>query len=329
MRTVITVVLLTLISAAIAGACCMVPHDYPGSISQNAHEALILHDQGREELVLRIDYKITGKAAPPTFAWVITVPSEPDAYAIADKKIFKDMDGFASMLRPRTPSLNIFPLADSARPKVDSIELGKRVQVGPYDIQPVRGVGPNALAGLNDWLKSNGFPTEDPAHMSYFVKRRFTFLCIRIDPPKDAKAVGKGGKLPPMHLSFASEKPYYPLRFSSRQGVFDVNLHLLTREKLDYKTSAEVLGRLRWSNANYRRNVPLEELTVFGGVPKSLAKVFEKSRLKDKKKNWIYNNIRGRKVNANNAIAGWKTDIFFNGIPDQRQARVEGDASAG
>lgn len=40
--------------------CCMLPAKYKGTISQNAHEAVIIHHGDREELVLRIDYKITG-----------------------------------------------------------------------------------------------------------------------------------------------------------------------------------------------------------------------------------------------------------------------------
>jgi hypothetical protein len=98
----------------------------------------------------------------------------------------------------------------------DDVELGTRVRVGPYDIQPVRAHGVEALDGLNRWLRKNGFPTEDPAHMKYFVENKFTFLCVRVAPPEGEKNVASSSSLRPIHLSFKSEKPYSPLRFSSR-----------------------------------------------------------------------------------------------------------------
>jgi len=72
-------------------ACCMLPETYRGTISQNDHEAVIVHRAGRQELVLRINYKIIGDTMPDQFAWVITVPNEPDNYKIANPQLFEDM----------------------------------------------------------------------------------------------------------------------------------------------------------------------------------------------------------------------------------------------
>ena len=174
-RTMVT----WMMSLGIAGAalaCCMVPATYKGSIGQEAQEAVLIHDEGREELVLRINYRIKGATMPNQFAWVITTPVEPDAYALADAKLFEDMFDLAQRLaapRSKSRSVGCAARAGSALPM--GIELGKRVEVGPYDIQPVRGVGPLALKGLNTWLADNGFPTEPPDHMTYFVENGFTF----------------------------------------------------------------------------------------------------------------------------------------------------------
>ena len=65
-----------------AEPCCMVPAGYKGSITQSGQEAVIFHDNGREELILKINYRISGAEMPDRFAWIITVPNEPDAYAI-------------------------------------------------------------------------------------------------------------------------------------------------------------------------------------------------------------------------------------------------------
>ncbi len=300
-------------------ACCMLPATYKGTISQNAHDAVIIHHGGREELVLRIDYKIIGESMPDNFAWVITVPNEPDEYAIADANLFEDMFVLSEKLRPprRIKSKSGFGTGGGAFAG-SGVELGKRVRVGPYDIQPVRGVGDNALTGLNAWLKEQGYPTEEPAHMEYFVKNNFTFLCIKIAAPKGEKAVGDSGKVPPLHLSFASPKPYYPLRFSSRQGVFDVNLHVLTQRALNYRTSGRVLRQINWTNHDFIRNYKLHKARM----PDSLKKVFAKSRFKVDRGVWYYNNIRGYQVNRDNAIARWTTDVFLNGLPRKKTAAV-------
>jgi hypothetical protein len=294
------------LGAAVVQACCMVPATYQGSVGQDAQEAVLIHDGGREELVLRVNYRISGTSMPDTFAWVVTVPNEPDAYAVADAKLFEEMFELSErLLVPKTRGRGAKSLDSDAVPQ--GIELGKRVQVGPYDIQPVRGVGPKALAGLNAWLGKNGFPPEDPAHMTYFVQHKFTFLCVRISPAGQEKTVSGNGLLPPLHLSFKSAAPYYPLRFSSRQGVFDVNLHVLTRSQLDYDKNASTLQRLNWSSQAFKRNVTLTTKEM----PETLGKVLAKSVWKGKVGIWRYNNLRCSGVNRGNSISTWKQDIFF------------------
>jgi hypothetical protein len=288
----------------------MVPLSYKGTISQNAQEAVLIHDGNREDLVLRINYQIKGDTLPENFAWIITVPNEPDAYAVADETLFEDMFNLSQrLLVPPPPRSSKMLMANSVDSlSLDSgVELGKRVEVGPYDIQPVRGVGPNALTGLNAWLKENGFPTEDPDHMKWFVDNKFTFLAIKVSAAKGSKTVGDGGDLPPMHLSFKSESPYYPLRFSSRQGIFDVNLHILTRDKFDYEKSSHSLKKINWSDTGLKQNVKL----MPSAMPDSLKKLFADSPWKEDIGAWRYNNLRCYNVNQNNTISQWTEDIAF------------------
>jgi hypothetical protein len=292
------------VAARAALACCMVPASYKGSIGQDTQEAVLIQDGDREELILRINYRISGDKMPEKFAWVITTPHEPDSYAVADAELFSEM--FALSQRLLVPQPRSKGMTDAAVP--EGVELGRRVQVGPYDIQPVRGVGPRALEGLNTWLGANGFPKEPADHMTFFVENGFTFLCVRITPPDEQKTVAAGGSLPPLHLSFKSSTPYYPLRFSSRQGVFDVNLHVLTRKKLDYDKSAGTLARLNWGSRGYKRNAEVTSKNM----PDTLKKVFEKSVWKEKVGSWHYNNIRCYKVNKGNSISKWKNDITFS-----------------
>lgn len=297
-------------------SCCMVPLSYNVAISQKSQEAIIFHDGDREELILKIKYQIEAKSKdskmPDHFAWVITVPNEPDHYEVADADIFERVHDWALPLvrKPEPRSLGLKNESYAADAIVEnSIILSEAVEVGPYKIQPVRAVGANALTALNDWLKANDFPNEDPAHMAYFVENNFTFLCVKVLPPGGKDAVAPSAELPPMHLSFKSDSPYYPLRFSSRQGVFDLNLTILTKDKLNYKKSKTSLGKLNFTRGEYKENVDVDSAKF----PDLLAKAFKNTRFKDEEETgWKLNILRSRNVNQNNAIAAWKEDVFFS-----------------
>lgn len=311
MRTVLVLGGLCSLVLALASApvesCCMVPATYKGTISQSAQEAVLFHHDGREELVLKINYKISGRTLPDRFAWVITVPNEPDDYAVADKTLFKDMFAWANPLvvpASRNKSKNGLGLGGVT---AGGVIVGKPVNVGPYTIQPVRAVGREALEGLNDWLQKNGFPSEEPKHMEYFVDNQFTFLCVKFSPPEKKEAVAGEGGVPPLHLSFKSPNPYYPLRFSSRQGVFDVNLYVLTKKEFDYKKSSDSLKRINWAETDLNQNVLVEPRSF----PATLKKIYAKSKFKDDAGRWYLNVLRTRQTNKDNAIAKWTEDIFF------------------
>ncbi len=283
----------------------MVPATYKGTISQSAQEAVLFHHDGREELILKINYKITGATLPDRFAWVITVPNEPDAYAVADDKLFKEVFDWANpLLTPPTVSSR-----DSlaAQGSTKDLYIGQPVKVGPYEIQPVRALGKQALAGLNDWLQKNGFPAEDAKHMEYFVENQFTFLCVKFSPPANKQTVEASGGVPPLHLSFKSANPYYPLRFSSRQGVFDVNLYVLTKNEFDYKKSSDSLKRINWADTHFHRNIPVAP----EWFPAALKAVYAKTRFKDDAGKWRLNVLRTTQTNKDNSIAKWTEDIFF------------------
>jgi hypothetical protein len=298
-----------------ANACCMVPRSYKGTISQSAQEGILFHKGDREELILRINYQLKGEGAPDRFAWVITVPNEPDRYAVADGELFREMFHWAEdamFVKPR--SFGFGAKSDKALAVPGSIpqgiELGKRVQVGPYDIQPVRALGAEALGALNEWLKNNGFPTEDPKHMAYFVENNFTFLAIKISPPKGEKTVRLNGEVEPLHLSFKSDKVYYPLRFSSRQGVFDLNLYVFTDKKFDYWKSRGALKKINLSSpSRLKKNVNV----VSKSLPKSLRDQLGKTAADSIKAaaNWKANLVRTHQTNRDNAIASWEEDVFF------------------
>ncbi len=274
-----------LVTAYAAFSCCMVPASFLGSISQNAQDAIIFHQGNREELILRINYRITGDSMPDQFAWIVTTPTEPDAYRVANEDLFTSVDRWASALLTPRPSpvstgcglgcsKNDHPAANLAHEET-SLIFGEFAEVGPFSIQPVRARGADALEALNAWLKKNGFPSEDPGHMKWFIEKEFTFLCIKVTPPEGKTAVPKSSFLPPLQISFESEKLYYPLMFSARQGRFALSLYTLTDQPLNFGASKHSLERIHWYGSGLYKNVEVAQKSL----PDLLVEASEESKL--------------------------------------------------
>ena len=70
-RTISYLIIASVLFANLAesvSACMMIPRDYTGRISQNRHQAILFHQGNRQEMILRVNYKITGKSMPDQFA---------------------------------------------------------------------------------------------------------------------------------------------------------------------------------------------------------------------------------------------------------------------
>lgn len=295
---------------AVAGAlaCCMLPAEFKGTISQAKQRGVIIQHEEREDLILSVNYKITAEKMPDRFSWIITVPREPDEYATVSATFFDDIEKWADPLLKIRKLPSRESEATASAPAAGGLEFGKPAKVGPFEIQPIRALAREALDGLNQWLKANGFPTEDPEHMKYFTDMAFTFLCVKVVPPDGGSALDNAGALPGLRVSFHSPRVYYPLKFSSRQGVFDVDLTILTHRSLDYEASKAALDRLGWKDSGeLRKNIaaPREKM------PKELADIFNNSAFRDYRGGWYVNRVRVSGVNANGALATWPDDLFL------------------
>ncbi|NQZ59363.1 MAG: DUF2330 domain-containing protein [Lentisphaeraceae bacterium] len=292
----------------------MLPHSFDGEISQRSQQALIVYDNGVEDLVLKISPSILSENKLPTFCWLITVPNEPEHYDVVNKSFFSELEKLKKehLVKPEP----IFNIACSKHSEMDKIlsaaesapkgvELGKRVNVeGIYDIQPVRGVGEHALTGLNTWLKQNGFPVEPLEHMKYFVDKKFTFLCIKVNPASGESGIQSSPQLKPLHIRFKSDKVYYPMKYSSQQGDFSANIYTLTTKPIDYKQSRKTMRRLT-AYADYRlyKNVDLSDSSDLAPLEKVLG---------DRDFDHLYfNNMFCASPNYDKAISKWQEDVFF------------------
>lgn len=324
------VVLLLVPTPSRVDACCMVPEDYLGDIGQAEQRALLVHRDGVEDLILGITYEIKpdqdGKL-PEKLTWLIALPTEPNAdggYGLADVSLFDELNGLAMktlvrhLPKPRSPANNGPDAVEEAAEA--GVELGEAVTVGPYDIQPVRGVGQNALDGLNNYLKTRGFPVEDDDHMAWFVEHGFTFLCIEVTPKQGQATLTDGEALPPLRVRFETEYPYYPLRYSSQQGDFSLALYTLTDRPIDLKKSASVLQAIGWENTpgsrigeytRWKAPQMVKTEDVLEGWWKLESLPDETKAVLDKEKQWSFGLFQGRPNPKSRPISGWTGDCFF------------------
>ena len=288
-------------------ACCMLPKSYKGSIEQTNQEAIIFFNDGKEDLILKVDPKITGEGKLSHFTWIITVPNEPEKYDVKNEDVFETFFKLKNkyLIKP-VRERGIGCSEKSAGEKFEDakyagVELGKYVEVGDYAIQPVRGVGKNAFDSLNAWLADNDFPTETQEHMQYFIDSNFTFLCIKIKPNSDTPNFSP--QLKPLQLTFKSEKPYYPMKFSSQQGNFSVNIYTVTSMPVDYKKSDQVLKKIDWMNDKNYKNVNL----AGKDLPKEIA-----DSTNTNPEYLYFNNFYCMSPNFKKSISKWTEDVFFS-----------------
>ena len=301
MKLLLSVSLL-MTSALHVFACCMLPEKYQGSISQRSQEALIIHSQGQEELILKVSPELQGIGAAPYFTWIIPVPNKPTNYKTIDSKIFEDVYGFAQKtLSPpsRGDSFGDDGFGD-AMPASLGLSIDKPVKVGPYDIQPIQAEGEEGLKALNEWLSTNGFPTESDEHMAYFVENNFTFLCVKVVPGTDPL---KGATdLTPLQISFPTETLYYPLMYSSQQGEFSLQLYTMTDKRIDYHSNHELLDKMNWKFSGLKKNLPF--IKTHKQLPESISKLIPTE-------DTLYFNSVIANPNKEKALEQWEADCFI------------------
>lgn len=210
-------------------ACLHPPRDYKGSLEETSQQAIIFYENGREELILKVDYKAKGDKLPTSLAWVVPTPTTPDHYAVTSAKVFEELFRMTEELeRGKGPSEGH-----------SGIELLAKVTVGEYEIQPIKAKGPAAGDELNRWLKDSGYGEVPRENMQYYLDAGWTFLAIKILKDKAKESLEAEGGFRPLRISFAADRIYYPLKFSSHQGTFAATLYVVTPKPVDAAQAAK------------------------------------------------------------------------------------------
>ena len=329
------IALLMLFAAGPLAACCMTPAGYTGDVDQALQQVLLIHrarhgdTPGYQEMVIRVQPFFQGaETFPSELAWVVTVPSKPERYDTCDASVLAAgnelHDRLFALAQSQWASRTEFGWPDWLPPKLterkagntatadESVVEGQLIEVGPYTITPVRVQGADAVTALNEYLKERGFPQEDPAHVQYFIDNDFTFLCVRVLPRAGDSTLGRALDLPPLVLGFETDRPYYPGKFSSRQGDFALDLTVVSDKPLDTESIFAANKRLKGLSQGY---VQLVNLFSVKPLPDGIAAGFGERTKADDPSRWYINRIQSKgfnpTVDGKPAISGWEDDVFF------------------
>lgn len=326
-RWLCLLVALLLLTPGDLSACCMIPKTYSGDVDQSAQQVVVFHHKGHQEMVIRVRPYLrefpkdaSGNPEFPKYMeWVITVPSKPTKYALAKEEIFKEAVDLDTRLK-NLASLQYresMPMSNSAA-SLDNmmwkgLEVSEPINIGEYEITEVKALGLEALTSLNAYLNSRGYNEEDLDHMRWFVENNFTFLCIHITPDAGRSQLSERIELRPLQIGFASERPYYPGKFSSQQGPFALGLTLITSRPLERGRKEAMRNRLHapqgWD--------PIWNLWTGKPLTGSLGDALAAGSFAALPEFWYVNHLQSAGFNHRDnlgtpAINHWQDDVHFD-----------------
>jgi len=178
---------------------------------------------------VKIQFEPTKKAKPKGalrgLAWVIPVPNPPSHYAAVPARVFDDVKAWLKVRRQMVFGAKGLGAGGGKR----GLLLLDAVKVGPFKIQPIQAQGPQAGRQLNAWMVKHGFKALPLSHLKHYTERNWTFLAVRMAPPKSASSLAAKGELPGLAMTFKSAKAVYPLKLSTHMGEFSLHALLVTR----------------------------------------------------------------------------------------------------
>ncbi|MFE5299494.1 DUF2330 domain-containing protein [Streptomyces sp. NPDC056632] len=210
----------SLVAPAYACGCGAMVTDRMARIGVDRETSAVRWDErtGTEQIVMR--FTVHGDA--DRAAWIMPVPHRADV-TLGDPKLFDELERLtAPEHRDRDyfwPRGDDWPFADgdtdgaAAAPGKAGSGVGVvgRERLGPFDVARLTATDPTALS---DWLHRNGFELSDrlSTELRPYVERKWEYVAVRLAPEKAGEKLY--GALDPLRISFANDRPVYPMRLS-------------------------------------------------------------------------------------------------------------------
>jgi hypothetical protein len=173
--------------------------------------ALIVHTGGRETLVMSFDLLARGDRP----AVVLPVPARPAVRGVSDP--------FTYLERATAPAERVVERyggsggSDGATAGAPPVDVIDRKTIGGFDVTRIAGA--SEPGALSRWLDGHGYTTPDGAApiLAGYARRGWSFVAVRL-------ASGGSGRLRPLAVAFASDRPIYPMKLDRlARGSVDID----------------------------------------------------------------------------------------------------------
>ncbi|WP_200302190.1 DUF2330 domain-containing protein [Streptomyces adelaidensis] len=212
--------LASLVAPAYACGCGAMVPDSERNMYVNREMSVVRWDGREEQIVMSLT--VAGDAR--TAAWIMPVPSRATV-RLGDAAVFDRLDEETAPESRRReyfwPRSGDWPFewgtSDGAGAEAPQAGAGVgvvgRERLGPFDVARLTATDSGALG---DWLDENGFALPDrlDAALEPYVRQKWEYVAIRLAPEDSASNAPLSGTLDPLHLTFASDEPVYPMRLS-------------------------------------------------------------------------------------------------------------------
>jgi HEAT repeat protein len=234
---------------ALADGCFVFRWNKSIDINEPTQKAIIVHDAGREDLLLQVKYE----GPLEEFGWLIPAPSLPTV----EKGSMRPFYELSQLTQQQWGGLhrgNTIP-AGVAGEGGEAVKLIEVKTVGAYEVAVLSA---RDAGSLGRWLKSHGYslPEGKAGIIDEYIRKGWYFIAVKINLAKPASAKkaaassGKGtkrpaqtrqaiqkqlasGELHPLLISFDTPNCIYPLRISAVSGKpSEVSLYVLSAEPL-------------------------------------------------------------------------------------------------
>ncbi|MFE0253230.1 DUF2330 domain-containing protein [Streptomyces sp. NPDC059010] len=270
--------------AAPAWACgcgAMVPGDQR-RVSVGREESVVRWDGVREQIVMRLT--VGGDAE--RVAWIMPVPSRATV-RLGDPELFDALHAItAPVHRERHhfwPQDGDWPLVTGdgmagAPPRrgpgaEPPVAVVGRQRLGPFDVARLTATDPGAL---DRWLDDNGFalPQGLPGALRPYVQKRWEYVAVKLTPQSTTAttattATALTGTLDPLHLTFRTDEPVYPMRLSRLADTpQSLGLYVLAAHRMEPATPiGGERPRITYAGRLKAKSGPLAALSAGGGTP--------------------------------------------------------------
>ena len=259
----------------LADGCFVFRWNKKVDINEPTQKAIIVHDAGREDLLLQVKYE----GPLEEFGWLIPVPALPTVEHGSMQPFYE----LSKLTQHRFGAGGLATMSASTRGGgEEAVRVIEIKTVGAYEVAVLSAQDAGSLAR---WLQANGYlvPKEKSGITDEYIRKGWYFIAakIRLDKgvafrmasgagPKDSAAPVEArnviqrqlssGELHPLLISFDTPVCIFPLRISAVGGKpSEVSIYVLSAEPLlngfIFDKECERLDRLRveWEEARPQR----------------------------------------------------------------------------